>query len=248
MPLDPTLRDQLLASTRHAAEAMVEDLQHIRVLVGKVDQTRDELRRMSAILRRLLVDGDLSAIAAPRVGKITIQSPDNTPFYKAISPQNTQFFLSGGAHIFGLAIRGMLAAIPSLGIMNYDPERMIPLRIDNFLSQRVVFWKGDWISRGEIIKYVANVAAGVHSGAPQTLKEKLLADVRHQFVIGLRGEGIGIAIRPADQEYDEDKLGMTAAAIDVTLIELFAAARFLVESREIIELEELIRAEIKTKR
>ncbi|RUU12483.1 hypothetical protein EOD23_07340 [Mesorhizobium sp. USDA-HM6] len=247
MPLDPELRIQLLATTRPAAEAMIEDLQHIRGLIAKVDQSRDELRRMSAILRRLLVDGDLSAIAAPRVGKVTIASPDNTVFYKAISPENTHFFLSGGAHIFGLAIRGAAATVPSIGVINYDPERTVPLRIDNFLSQRVLFWKGDWVNRGEIIKYVANLAAGVHSGTPQTPKEKLIADARHQLVIGLRDGSIGMAIRPADQAYDESKMEMTGGAVDLTLIELFAAARYLVESADVVGLEDSIRAEIRTK-
>jgi hypothetical protein len=124
----------------------------------------------------------------------------------------------------------------------YDSDKIILLKISNFLSQRVIFWNGEWISRRDVVKYVANVAHGVHSGSAKTPVEQALADFRHHIMIGLRGgENVGIAILPPNQQFDEAKLRFSASGIDGTLIELFAAARYLVESASVVELEKTIR-------
>src|SRR4029077_126368 len=83
MPLNPERGEELLKTTREAAAAFMEDMPHIQEIVLKTDPDRAELRRLSNVLRRLLIDkgGDLRDIAAPRVGKLNIIAPDNKPFY-----------------------------------------------------------------------------------------------------------------------------------------------------------------------
>ena len=59
--------DDRTISTRETAAAFIEDMRHLRDVVNKPDAT--ELRRLTNILRRLLIDGDLGKIAAPRIGR-----------------------------------------------------------------------------------------------------------------------------------------------------------------------------------
>jgi hypothetical protein len=82
MTLSKERRKSLLNTTRDAAIAFVEDMEHIRTLIAQEDISRADLRRLSATLRRLLVEGDISNIAAPRIGKIKLKAPNNNPVYK----------------------------------------------------------------------------------------------------------------------------------------------------------------------
>jgi len=81
MPLSQEQKTQLRLSTAEAARALVEDLNYIRDVSKRVKSSRGELRRLSAVIRRILVDDDLGKIAAPRLGKLTIDAPDNKAFY-----------------------------------------------------------------------------------------------------------------------------------------------------------------------
>jgi hypothetical protein len=82
-PLTPEKRAELLAETRDAAVALLEDLEHIRMICGRDEPSRDELRRLSATLRRILIDSDLTKVAAPRLGRILLLAPDNKPLVKS---------------------------------------------------------------------------------------------------------------------------------------------------------------------
>src|SRR5258706_16375551 len=107
MPMSSDVQQKLLAATRSAAEAFVEDLSHFRDVVSKRNLQRQDVRRMSNELRRILIDngGDLEKIAAPRIGKVTLQMPDNGPYYRASWVAPLEFFGSGGINLFGIDIR-----------------------------------------------------------------------------------------------------------------------------------------------
>jgi hypothetical protein len=140
-----------------------------------------------------------------------------------------------------------------------DPDERIPLRIDNFRKQPVIYFDGEWITRDEIVKYVANIAEGIHSGNVRTNAENRIARVRHVLSTSLidpskdpnrpkdMPEDIGLIpslnfdIKAIDQsdlpiEYDPDK-------IDCVIVELLASMRLLVESPVLIRLCNEIRKE-----
>jgi hypothetical protein len=65
MAIPPEKKAQLLQATREAAAAFVEDMACIRETLARADKiTPGEIRRLSAILRRLLVDADLDHMFA----------------------------------------------------------------------------------------------------------------------------------------------------------------------------------------
>ena len=62
--------------TREPAIALVDDLAFFRSVLKSEKTTAGDLRRMSAQLRRILVDGTLEKIAGPRVGSLLLVAPD----------------------------------------------------------------------------------------------------------------------------------------------------------------------------
>lgn len=92
MTLSPERQRQMLLDTREAAAAFVEDLAHIREALQRPSPSRGEIRRLSNVLRRILVDndGDIRRIAPPRVGKIIFDVPDNNALY--VSARSLPFF------------------------------------------------------------------------------------------------------------------------------------------------------------
>ncbi len=70
-------RQQMLADTKPAAAAFLDDIAHVRAVTHSKSPTPTEIRHLSNLLRRLMHEGDLSAIAAPRLGKIHLATPEN---------------------------------------------------------------------------------------------------------------------------------------------------------------------------
>jgi hypothetical protein len=246
--LTPERREQLISATREAAAAFVEDLPHIRETVNKVDPDRGELRRLSNVLRRLLIDngGDLRSVAAPRVGKFAIVTPDNKPAYKADKKRPYTFFGSAGVRAFGIWIRAVAveAAAKHQPLENFNPEQCIPLPMDNFLAQRVLCLEGKWISQREAIKYIANIASGVHSGVPKDDNEKLIARIRQSATYSALPNAASITFK-LDALYPViPAFKYEADAIDPVLVEVLATGHFLAQSPDLRELELAVQGEL----
>jgi hypothetical protein len=255
-----TNREQLLNATREAAAAFVEDMPHIRGVSKRakerIDPDKGELRRLSNELRRLLVDGDLQSVAAPRIGRFTLLSPDNAPVLKATRKTPFPFFQSGGVAAFGVISRAIIVDEGiSRTLEDFDPDRTVALPMDNFLTQKVLCLKGKWATRRDVIKYMANIASGVHSGAPKEDVHLLLNRIRHaakysivavpKNVSGKEGEiGMSVAFNVNVLGVEELPFAYNAKNIDPVLIELLAAAHFLTSSPDMITLETIITEEL----
>ena len=59
MRLSPEQQAKMLADTRDAAVAFLEELHHFREIIEREETSPGELRRASVPLRRLLIDRDL---------------------------------------------------------------------------------------------------------------------------------------------------------------------------------------------
>jgi hypothetical protein len=260
-------REKLRESTRGAAAAFLEDMEYLREVTARIETSRGELRRLSSVLRRLLIDGagDIPSIAAPRIGRVKLQAPDNKPFYDAQKRLWYPFFASRGAKIFGVRFEAIAfanagkadplrfetqAAEATAFAKDYDPDRRIELRIDNFLAQPVLCYFRKWITRKATIKYIANVASGVHSGEAATEEEKLIERVRQACSYNIRNGKVEVHVLPelgldsANIEIAPDKeINFTAAEIDPVLVEVLAAAQLLTISPDVSKLEEIVRIE-----
>lgn len=245
MPMPEDQRVARITATKEAAAALLEDLQHMREVLARDEHDRGEVRRMSALLRRIVLDGDLPAVAAPRMGRLTLTAPDNKPVYKAEKLGPYPLFQSGGAQVFGVWMRAAMVdrAASARELEGFDPERTVELNIDSFLSQRVVCIEGRWITRKSVIKFAANVASGVHSGSPTDDDEQAIARLRRSVSYSLKGQAAGISFDPGALTVSDAEFSYSPDNLDPVLVELLAAALFLTTSPGVVALEAAIRSE-----
>jgi hypothetical protein len=112
MPISTETKQRLLNATKESAAAFIEDMRHIRDALKPENIDRGEIRRLSSVLRRFLIDngGDISSLAPARIGCLNLHCPDNNPIYAVDRKTPFQFFGSGSAkdfEVFGSYIRAL---------------------------------------------------------------------------------------------------------------------------------------------
>jgi hypothetical protein len=239
---------QLKAETASAARALVEDLADLRAIVAEDDPKPKDIRRFSAQMRRILTEGDLRKVAAPRVGRIEIDAPDLRLLYRS----NEQWpILFASAEL--VTMHGILTSAivfdkfdrpdqaRDLEALNLDAR--VLLTPENFLAQRVICYEGKWVTRGDIIKYVAIVAHGVHSeDASKYPSWQLLRKVRHAVVRTLKDDMPNFEINEAAYGLDDPAIYEGPDRWDMALVPLVSTAQLLTASPQVVELEAIIRA------
>jgi len=113
MAMTPEHRAKMLTSTKEQAAALLEDIHYLRDISVQPNLIAAELRRASSVLRRLLVDRDITIVANPRFGRFMFCAPDNQPFYDAGKVAPFTFFGSGGVEIFGVKFRTAIVDLNS---------------------------------------------------------------------------------------------------------------------------------------
>ena len=245
--MTPELHAKMLRDTQDAAAAFLEDLSHMRQTLTVASSRRD-CRHISAILRRLLVDDDLRAIAAPRVGRVKIVARSTDAFYRGCEGKPLAMFASGG-RVFGSVFSSIM-----FWPKDFDPPKQFPgdsatpvaMSVDAFLSQKVLALDGAWASRREVIKYIANSKSGVHSASDDPATHTLLSRLELSATYTLGGPG-GM---PLMKFHDTDKLPPIVSAtyvrdaLNPVLAEIFAAAFLLVTAPDVLGLESVLQKEL----
>ena len=233
------------AKTREAAVALVDDMEFLRTVLANDAPTAGDIRRMSAQLRRILVDAAIDKIAAPRVGKITFQAPAIDQIVRSNRATPYAFLHVGPATIFG--VRMAMGAIDRAGTaraaINYNPDGTTQLDLEHFMSQGVIVFEGDWISRREVVKFIANVAEGVHSGENKDDRDRLIARARHAIKFSVENGTPTFVANTRVAALASLPPLLSKTALDPVLIELWAAAEMLVQSPDVQALEAYINAE-----
>lgn len=241
-PPDPRM---VLINSRHAAEAFLEDVELMRDIMDRRERTGADVRALSVSLRRLLVDSDIHVVAGPRVGKISLVIPDNKPIYKRADMKGVAMWISGGAPIFNVMMRGAVVVASSVTFEQDNLDARVPVKLDGFLNQRVIYFRGIWINRREVIKFVANKAGGAHAGPPQNHAEETLTYLSYAVKHYIMEDDI-----PAFLIDDKAVLNGVAKVeylpnnMHPAFMEVLAAAYFLLESPDILALHAAVRAEL----
>jgi hypothetical protein len=112
----------MLAGTKEKAAAFLDDVQYLRGLLINPNRSLGDLRRASSVLRRLLIESDIMAVAAPRIGRILFSAPTNR-HYDLGKQRAAIFFACGGIKVFGIEFKHIIADhTVSGGADNYRPE------------------------------------------------------------------------------------------------------------------------------
>lgn len=163
--------------------AVAEDLDYLAQWGSDISNA--EIRRGTAVLRRLLVE-DAYGVSWRAVGEVKQPSLPAVDLTLLLGNDANQvvYALAGGAHFRGVKMACMLlnkgskplgsTPIPSIRKDGYPFERMFTL--SEYLSSMSGVVEGRSFNRREVIKYLANVKGGVHLSAQQRkAEEKLIA-------------------------------------------------------------------------
>lgn len=248
--MDPEKRKELIEQTREEALLFVEDLEHLKSVSEKTKTSPVDLRHASAILRRWLVEDLLKRIAGPRIGKLLVISVNNNPIYQSMRKKPANIFVSGGASVHGIQLAAVVRQEGNVtfDFRDYSPDKTIELNIDSFKKQKVIFSDGEWITRHQVIKFVANVGSGVHAGKINETWEKILGDFRGQISIRLEqiegGENqptITWAVGAPGAKITPGKYDPTM--INGVLLEIISTVHFLINSPDMERLKEAVVSE-----
>lgn len=241
----------LISETRNDAISFFEDFLHLKSLISNIETRPVNLRHASVILRRLLVENLLQKISNPRLGRIELLTIDNNPIYTETRRETLISFVSGGAAVHGIFIAaGMVnKGSKALFIKDYHPDRRIGLSLESFKKQRVIYTNGEWITREQIIKFVANVDHGVHAGKIKEKWEELLSRFRHELSINLKASGEGENLPTLSWRFGEMAENVSfvrydPAKINGVLIEILATIHFIISSPDILQLIDMIEKEV----
>lgn len=257
-------RAELRQSTFESAVALADDLQRLRRLADDPNLTATDVRGTSAILRRILVEGDLSTVAAPRIGRIYLSAPDNRPYYRHNQTYRFKFFASLGLQRPQYRLGGNLVlenpletiAVPRWTLRPHqrikgisETVQAVSLRVGAFLSQKVICLNNAWVSREECIKFIANQKFGVHSGkGGLSQDEQILSKLMTVATVALsvKGNESVITIDPGALSSRKSRIPPRSEnTIDIVSAEVFSAAYFLTGFPDVMRLEEEITLEKK---
>jgi hypothetical protein len=167
-----------------ALRCIAEDLAFLRA--WSADISNPEIRRGSATLRRLLIENAYGNAwrAAGLQKEPRLIAVDLKNIVAATDIPKVVFVLAAGAEF-----RGMYIASPmiSQGNKPLPPVNSAVLRengypgerefgLTEYLRSHSAFAFGEWISRADVIKYIANVKGGVHLSASQRRREAELVN------------------------------------------------------------------------
>lgn len=149
--------------------SILGDFRNFEKLGSIRDPSNDDVRLHAAAVRRLLIDngaGLLSTSANSRGITLTYPAVDVAPLERASRSPSLGMYAAGGANAFGFYAAGLITEILSrpIGPLNIDfyPEHKPEWAHTTFLRQKVLYLNGVYLNRSQVIKYVANKAAGVH--------------------------------------------------------------------------------------
>ncbi len=154
----------------------------------------DDARRSWPVIRRLLIDRDLLN-AAHKVGHtVLFSAPNNLPTPSQLAEAGVTYSQHSIARIGPIETAGF-----SNGSVGHqlDPGFETPLLLKpaSFLNQKVIYFHGDFVTRGEIIRYAANRMGGVHFGKRATKSFDLIDRIRGSVFFGFDGDRLTIKIQ-----------------------------------------------------
>jgi hypothetical protein len=231
------------AAPRPTAEtelAFVEDFRWLAEMINRNPMSHGEIRRSSAVMRRLFPDGrDFQRLCSFHAPKPLLSAHDNRSFYRSADRVVVPFFVSGGRGFLSREMRGMT---PSGWVhLSGDEELSLGdttlLPLEAWLNQRVLCFMGKWITRTNVINYVANRAHGVHSGADKSELDESISKLRGIAQLAVSPEGnIRLNISTPGLYAPSTDFTPSPGELDIVLFEYSCAVRFFVESPDAIAL------------
>lgn len=243
-------------------QTILGDLANFEGLRSVVNPSQDQVRLHAAAVRRLLLDGVLSAAAGSRKLPLLFKVPDAKPLETAAKNRRLIIYTLGGMEAFGIFTRhGALwagSAAPDVGGIGD-----VDLKLESFLKQKVAFvgmpelpadpltgLHGVLLSRHDVLLYVANKVGGVHYDPKPTavlpeMKMKAFGRLRRAVKMGTQdGMAVSHMKIPNPEEEQSEHFRYEPEFIDAVYLEFLAMIQFIIHSSQVKALREAIQADL----
>jgi hypothetical protein len=227
-------------------QVVLRDVKNFARLKSIENPAQEEISLHAASVRQLLLDGLLGASAASRNVGILFHVNDSNPLVRAARNGKAEAFQLAGVTVFGISIAGgVISRGPVAAAEDFDPGSVVSLKLDSFLKQTVAFIGGQFLTRYDILIYVANKAGGVHydptaSKALPNEKMRALGMLRRSFAIGTADGATNIRFTPSADEEQSSHFRYEPTHIDAVYLEFLAIITAIEESIEVKALVDAI--------
>lgn len=199
------------------------------------------VRSAAVVLRRWVADGDLNHLAQRANATITLPALYNDEILQELtSKHNLKFFMTAGVRFEGHPVQGICVfdsppeVAPEIPVQSM-PFSLVSLR--EFRRQKRIYFKGDFFSCEDIIRFMANKAGGAHLDFNRAEVQKIEAAYRY---CSFGGPPPVDELRPDDAMHFqvESKATETLSAFHIEIIAAAASfAQMRINDIQLIKLE-----------
>lgn len=231
---------------REAEWVVVEHIKQLRKLLSLEAATAADIRQYAANVRFLLTDngGALPRSAKLWGVKLLLTCPDTIPLVRDAENGYIEQFCASKIAI-GSQTGCVVARIkpPSPYSKKYEFESKIQLEFQQFLRQKVLFGDGIFITRADVIRYVANKAGAIHwDRSPESEgrslndeKMRAIESIRTSVKFSTRDGVLKVAI-PEVRDEARTEILYDPAYLDMVFIEFYGIAAVICDSPAVQEL------------
>lgn len=165
------------------------DLQTLFRLIVRHRQPLDEgsVRATSPILRRWLVEGLLGKLGRGLEQKPMMPALNNDAVIRSLPQEGVTCFITGGVRFNGMPLSGVYVSDKAyLGrpAIPVDKMKFEMMRLGTFTDQKRLYFKGQFFSCAEIIRFVANKLGGVHHDSERDDRQREMEAVADTITFG----------------------------------------------------------------
>jgi hypothetical protein len=230
-------------------QVTLDDLRYILGIGANEDPDPPELRRVSLVLRRLLLPGrgdDLLQRCAKHLNhKIIVPSRNYGTALDCLTQGKITFFQRGGASLWGVNYEGVVngPAEETKGV-DFHSSPVCEIDLGAFRDEVVLGFYAKTISRTDVIEYMANKAGGGHFDVNRQAKHALLDQIREVLMLRRTPTGITIEIHRDRYFKPSDLFTLKRDKIDPASAEILATCCWLAKSPSLGKLRSRLEEEL----
>ncbi len=215
--------------------AVASDISFLNDLWQQARIEVDDVRRSWPVIRRLLLDRELQNAASKVQHTIFYSAPSHLPSRTEIIKAGVTYLQNSIARVGPVVIGGFSNGLEG-HLSKLSSDTPLSLSSKHFLNQKVIYFHGDFVTRGEIIRYAANRMGGVHFGQRASEKFDLIDRIRGSVFLEVDGSHVTIKIQ-GSRILGRDLAPIAAQNhFNPVHLEMLATARLVATSPSIIKL------------
>jgi hypothetical protein len=229
-------------------ETLLGDFVTLKKLLAKRLPKTREIRNAASILRRWLIESELTQAGRRYdLPRFRFSVPDTAPVQALADAGKVDFFCLLGADAYdGLTATTRLVPGTPPNDDSFDANALVELGIGKFLDQIVAYSGKRCIKRHEVIQFVCNKKGATHFDSrvshEEHALERLNAGLRLEIKNGQLGLGIG-------EDAADARLGayrFEPSVINGCWLETLACAHYVMTCPQVRDLEKYIKRRLKS--